>query len=223
MATINWNSIAQKCKEWSETTDGKRRCRAAVAESARAGRTVTGCGDKIITLDDMRRLSVEMIQTLQVAADDASYALPESVKAHFNSLDYIVTEVGDGLYEVAIYFRDDLSRPSLLNDQGYEGVHNIVALFNNGYVASNYTYGWWENHRPTGDWSSYASGGYDATDTYIRSKIGRPSLHFMQRAVQDFLSKYQTQYNIQVELDPYSYDGNYMGSPTGTVLPIPND
>lgn len=223
MATINLASISQKCKEWSETPEGKQRMKAAISENARAGRAATGCGGKITTLADMRRLSAEMIRMLQMAAADASYGLPDSVKAHFNSLDYIVTDGGDGSYEVAIYFRDDLSRPSLWNDQDYEGIHNIVALFNNGYVASAQTYGWWEGHRPTGEWSSYASGGYDAADAYIRSNIGRPSLHFMQRAVEDFLSKYQAHYNVQVELDPYSYDGNYMGSPNGTVLPVPGE
>lgn len=222
MAEINLRAIEEKCRRYSNTTAGKRRMRQAVRGAVREGRKYTGCGDKVASFETMTQLANELIQTLQVVAGDATYGLPYSVQRHFNSLEYMVMDGGDGTYEFAIYFADDLSRPSLWNDQDCDGIHNIVALFNNGYLAAEYTYGWWEDHNPTGEWSLYTSG-YGATDAYIRSEIGRPSLHFMQRAVQDFLAKYQAQYNIQVELDPYSYDGDYIISRRGTALPPPNN
>lgn len=196
--------------------------RKATQENIRSGKTLTGCGDEIATLEVMERLVKELIQTLRLTAlsIDDEY-LPDSVKKHFDSLQYVVTE-NDGVWEFSIYFSDDLSRDSLYTDynQG-DGIDNIVALFNNGYVASSYKYGWWDNHKPTGEWSLYTSG-YNAQDAYIRSRQARPSLHFMQRAIHDFMSLYGCRYNIAVELDQYSYDGNYMGSLTGTVFEMNN-
>lgn len=71
-------------------------------------------------------------------------------------------------------------RPSL-NPAKYGGVDNIVALFNNGYKASDYVYGNWHGNR-------------------VRSTISRPGLNFMQEAVSDFNGGYGAANDIVAKL-----------------------
>ena len=138
---------------------------------------------------------------------------------HFDSLDYAIEDSGSGDYECYIYFTDDLSRNSLETDDSQgEGINNIVALFNNGYVASAPKYGWWNGHSPTGE-SVYRSG-QNNNSAYVRSTQARPSLHFMQAAIEDFYKKYKSKYKMSVLLNGSEYDGNYAGSLNGKITQI---
>ena len=214
MATVNIQSIFNKCKEYSQTQEGKQKMREAIAKTQKDGTTVTVGGSEILTLSKMSELADELISILRNTA--ASYDLAPSVMAHFDSLKYVIQDLGDGQYECDIYFADDLSRESLETDynQG-EGINNIIALFNNGYVASAPKYGWWNGHSATGE-SVYRSGNLK-TSAYIKSTQGRPSLHFMQRAIEDFASKYDKKYPLSVVLNEAEYDGNYAGSLNGAI------
>ena len=211
MAKVNMTAVRKKIKAYAACTGGKMKMKEAVQKKMKEGGR-TSCGSEIPSYAKMAELAEELIRVIRNAA--ASYDLPESVMAHFNSLQYVVTELGDFNYECSIYFTDNLSRESLLDG---EGINNIVALFNNGYVASSYAYGWWNGHKATGT----AETMYRSTDSdaFIRSMIGRPSLHFMQAAINDFVSKYK-KYNISVFLNESEYDGNYAGSPNGYITQI---
>lgn len=125
----------------------------------------------------------------------AEYGLPESVMEHINGLESAgqIRKTPDG-YEIALYFEGDLHRDSLDNDLGYEGVDNIVALFNNGYHARNYVYGWWEGHKATGDGVLRSGVGTDFA--WVRSKKEREPLHFIQQAVHDFNANYGADYGV---------------------------
>ena len=103
----------------------------------------------------------------------------------------IQTEEG---FEIPLYFEGDLHRDSLDNDLGYEGINNIVALFNNGYHAQNYVYGWWDNHSPSG--AAIGHSLYNDNYAWVRSKKERDALKFIQQAISDFNGNYGSEYNI---------------------------
>lgn len=123
----------------------------------------------------------------------ASYDLPESVMKHIagmSSENYIQTKDG---FEIPLYFAGDLHRDSLENDitfnaLGFVRINNIVALFNNGYTASNHVYGAWFGHG-----TNTSSGNNFA---WVRSKIERPALRFIQQAISDFNGNYGAEYGV---------------------------
>lgn len=215
MAEVNLTSIFNKVKEYSKTPVGKQKMRQAITTKTKGGVGTTGCGDEILTTTKMAELAKELISTIKTTA--ASYDLANSVMAHFDSLTYMIQDMGNGNYECYIYFTDDLSRESLETDESQgDGINNIVALFNNGYVASAPKYGWWSGHSPKGE-----SIGRSLTGTenyaYVKGVQARPSLRFMQRAIEDFCGKYQGKYRMTVALNDSEYDGNYAGSLNGII------
>ena len=219
MAVVDMNSIAKKCKAWSETQNGKKRMREEILQKARSGQRYSGCGDELVTDAVMDRLAMEMIDMLKRTA--ASYDLAPSVMAHFDKLVYTSRERRGGTMEYVIYFADDLSRESLTNhmreEDDYIGIDNIVALFNNGYVASKPVYGLWYGHESTVGSGQYRS--LPGVYAYVKSRQARPSLHFMQQAIEDFCAKYSKKYNLTIELADM-YDGNYSGSLNGVLTEI---
>ena len=211
MAEINMNSIAEKVRKFSQTPAGKEKMKKAVEKLANSNKAQTALGQELLSRSRMVELTEELIGVIKSTA--ASYDLPPSVMKHFDSLDYIIQAGDDGNVESLIYFADDSSRESLDADiYTGDGIDNIIALFNNGYVASSYAYGWWDGHTPTPGNIISTSG-----SVYVRSKIGRPSLRFMQRAIEDFASRYTGKYPMVVELNDSEYDGNFAGSLNGVI------
>lgn len=209
MATVNLDSIFKRVKTYSETPQGKEKMRQAVLQKKKSGNGMTAEGSEILTEIKMNALASELIAYLKMTA--ASYDLAPSVMAHFSSLTYVVQDVGNGNYEFHIYFADDLSRESLDIGEWTEddGIRNIIALFNNGYVASAPKYGWWWNHAPTGE--AMYRGFPGDSHTFIKSKQARASLLFMQRAILDFNSKYAGKYKMSIILDDI-YEGDFITS-----------
>lgn len=97
--------------------------------------------------------------------------------------------------EVDMFFAGDLSRRSLDPDH-YNDVENIVALFNNGYVASDYVYGEWNSSYPTPDADEEMG---TVRHGLVRSRIYRPAKYFMQHAVSEFNAKY-AKYGIMADI-----------------------
>lgn len=196
MAFINAKNIENKLRAYSKTS---------------AGRAKMKKSNERASLKTLSNLAQELIDMIKTTA--SSFDLAPSVMAHFNSLTYVIQDLGDGQYECDIYFTDDLSRESLEDDiYPGDGIQNIVALFNNGYVASSPKYGWWNGHRRTSvDVLTTGS------DIRIRGTQARPSLHFMQKAIKEFESKYSQKYGLIVILNEEEYDGNYAGSLNGFI------
>lgn len=217
MASINMSSIMHKVNAYASSKEGKKRTSDIINRYRKEGKTKTEGGSEILTKVRMAELASELINILKQTA--SSYDLPNSVMKHFETLDYIVQDIGEDKFECYIYFNDDLSRESLETDynQG-DGIDNIIALFNNGYVASAPKYGWWNGYSPTGESLSRANTGTELY-TYIKSKQARPSLRFMQTSIEDFYSKYGKQYAMTVTLND-DYDGNYNGSLNGIISKI---
>lgn len=204
MAKINMSSIMSKVRRYATSKDGKKRMSEVLEKYRKEGRDKTEGGSEVLTQAKMTELAVELISILKTTA--ASYDLASSIMQHFDTLDYIFQDLGDGRFECYIYFNDDLSRDSLETDYNQrEGINNIIALFNNGYVASAPKYGWWDGHTPTGE-SGYRSG-LNSTSAYVKGTQARPSLRFMQTAIEDFYSRYAKRYAMTVVLDD-EYDGD---------------
>lgn len=200
---INMSSIMSKAKAFSESPEGKRRMKTCLEKYEKEGRTSTGAGDKLITEKMMLKAASKLIHMMKTTA--ASYNLPESVMKHFDSLKCSApVKLNDGATVIYIYFEDDLHRDSLEDGSDYyggkfggytgEGINNIIALFNNGANAKDYTYGWWNGHHATGD--GVLRSGYDNDFAWTRSKKEREALHFIQQAVMDFNTSYGAVYGV---------------------------
>ena len=190
---INIDSVMSKVEAWSKTEEGKHRMKETVERYQKEGRTTTAAGSKIINEQMMTEAAAKFISILQSTA--RSTDLPESIMKHFASLKYSSpVRMPDGSRSMTVYFEDDLHRDSLDNELGYDGIKNIVALFNNGYHAKNYVYGWWDGHRATGD--GVLRSGYDNDFAWVRSKKEREPLRFIQQAVADFNASYGAEYGV---------------------------
>lgn len=196
MATINIGSIMNKVGAYSRSVEGKLRMKERINKYASEGQNKTAGGGKVMTEDDMYRAAYKMMDVLKQTAKEKD--LPPSVMEHILTMDCSKPyKMADGHMEIWIYFGGDMHRESLEDGDGGhtgEGVNNIVALFNNGAHASNYVYGWWNNHSPTGEAltrSSHVDG-----FAWVRSKKDREALHFIQQAVGDFNGNYGYDFNV---------------------------
>lgn len=218
MAQINMSSIMEKVKQHNRSDSGKKKIQETIKSYRESGKSKTDAGTELLTKPIAVQLAEELIDILQKTAK--SYTLPESVLAHFDSLTYIFEDLGNGKFQCYIYFLDDLSRESLETDYNPgDGIHNIVALFNNGYVAGKPKYGWWNGTAPTGESIIRSGLGSINNDAYVIGRQWRVSLNFMQSAIEDFYSKYSSKYAMSLTLSD-DYDGHYNGSLNGTISQI---
>lgn len=213
---INMGSIMGKAMAFSESKEGKSRMKACLDKYKKEGRTTTAAGDQVVTEDMMWEAAAKMITVLRATA--SQYDLPESVMRHFDSLECSKPRPrGDGTMVVDIYFDDKydggLRRESLEDGSGHyggefggrtgEGINNIIALFNNGAHAKDFTYGWWDGHSGTGD-ASLRSGALNSF-AWVRSRKDREPLHFIQQAVMDFNGNYGHEYGVVAEIVEQEY------------------
>ena len=110
---------------------------------------------------------------------------PTSLSKLKPELSTSVSEIktSDGYYRIDIEFPEDVIRRKSLYPEKYEVIDNIISLFNNGYQAKNTVYGYW------------ATAGKRVT-----SISSRPSLAFMQDAINNFNMIYANQYSCHAEL-----------------------
>lgn len=142
-------------------------------------------GGKIMTEKEMIDAAKDLVSIVRSTAGSAG--LPSSVMEHIESLQYTAPVFDeDGSASIQIYMTDDPSRPSLYPKK-YNGVSNIVAIFNCGYNADGRVYGMWHDKKTV-------------------SLDKRQGSFFMQKAVDKFMAKYAGTYDISVELDP-TYNG----------------
>lgn len=164
---INMDSINAKIQKYAKSPAGQRKIEQAIGGAA------------VVNIAEMNAAAQEMIDILRKTA--ASHGLPESVMDHFSSLSASAPrEISPLNYEVQINFSDDMSRQSLYQKK-YDGVDNIVAVYNNGYHAHDYVYG----RRVIDGWVKY-----------ITSRTEREGLHFMQEAVNEFNRVCGPKYNV---------------------------
>ena len=185
-------SIGSKLSAWCKSPQGQARIQKKLEEYVRDGVQKTAAGDTVMSEVRMNQIAAKFIEVLQMTA--RSYALPESVMEHIDGMHSgTVIQTKDG-FEIPLFFYGALHRDSLENEMDYGGISNIVALFNNGYHASNYVYGWWNGHSATG--ASVAYSMYNDGFAWVRSKKERDALKFIQQAISDFNGNYGSEFNI---------------------------
>ena len=193
MATFNWASIeakAQKAIDKSGTVDKY------MMDAKMKGGVKTASGQRVIGVSDMQEAANAMIK---IVAQNTS-GLPSSVASDGASLTINggISPSLHGETKVGLSFAADLSRPGLHRldsfdvypgsshkGEGYQPIYNIIALFNNGWNASNYVYGEWTS---VGAW--------------VRSKKSGPALQFMQKSRDTFNSSIGGKYNCKARLSP---------------------
>lgn len=184
---ISLGAIAGKLKQYADSPAGKQRMAEAVqrireSKGLSGGSGRTQAGDVVATYDQMQAAAKELVALIRKHAAGAS--LPPSVMAHIESFSDLPLVVHpDGSASIAINMLDDPSRPSV-QPENYDGAYNIVALFNAGYTAKGSVYGSWK------------TAGRD-----IWTKKHRDGLFFLQKAIEEFNSKYAAKYNVSVRLD----------------------
>jgi hypothetical protein len=209
MVTISPDRLNALISKWEKSSGGKARIQAYVNGLVGRGSGRTVGGSTYVGRDDMIMAAREMVEYVKSSASDAG--LPASVIANINSLTYTEPyDDGNGNIRIDLYFADrsngSLGRPSLYEEGYPEGVGNIIALFNNGYNAKNYVYGWWDNHTASLESSvdtKYRSG-ISTSSVYIRSKLNREATLFMQGAVRRFNEKHKESITAVLNSSEYS-------------------
>ena len=190
---ISESSIMKRLQSYANTSAGQKRMKSYIAYVQDSGKKLAS-GEVVVGVRQMSEMANDL-------ADMIRRRLPASISDIGNSIRVSPPiKTSDGGYQVVLRFDPALlRRDSLENDLGYDGIDNIVALFNNGYHARNYVYGWWNGHRPTGE-SLYRSGTVFGDYAWVRSEKEREALEFMQDAVSEFYAKYGRKCSVVVEL-----------------------
>lgn len=189
--SIDANAIMNKLNAYAKTSEGKKKMDAKIQSyrkgsdpAVRASGKTYG-GGSIMTEMEMINAAKDFISMLKMAG--ASAGLPASVMEHVESFRFTTPRIEpDGSATIQIYMSDAPGRASLY-PQKYGYVDNIVAIFNNGYTAENKVYGKWHGK-------------------YVSSLDKRQGSFFMQKAIDAFMDKYGSEFDVSVELDPV-YNG----------------
>lgn len=187
-------SLANKLDAWCKSPVGKKRMEDKLQEYRKNGVKTTAAGSSVMGEDRAERAAAKFMELLNRNA--LSCNLPASVMTHIQDMHAgKIIETSEG-FELPIYFGGDLHRDSLENDvTEYDGIDNIVALFNNGYHASDYVYGWWDGHAPSGEAFGRAMSGSEDF-AWVRSKKDREALRFIQQTIADFNGNYAADFDI---------------------------
>lgn len=184
MAIINESSILAKIKEFERSSAGQKKMRTAYNQMVRSGsKKKTSGGSEIVTEQKAIELANRLAESIKATA--ASTGMSQSVLDDVNSITVgEVKMMPDGSFSAELNFTADRFRPSLRPDK-YDGIDNIVALFNNGYPYTAAKY------HVIGEWHGQKG---------VRGQPKRTGLHFMNTAVNDFNSTYGAKYNVFAEL-----------------------
>ena len=185
---ISADGILDKLRAWAETDAGKQKTKDALQSISSNGKKLSN-GQKIPTQEEMSRMARDLTRMIQKRIPE------ELAKSRVSppSLSYSSpTQNADGSFSIALTFDPaSVHRDSLYEDGYPDGVDNIVALFNCGWHAKDYAYGYWGVDMGRNVGTMYYN---------VRSRKDREPLYFMQDAVNEFNSKYSKKYNVFVTL-----------------------
>lgn len=187
---ISNDMIMSKLQAYANSTSGKKKMKGCIDDVRKSGKGLAS-GDKIADINTMSIMANDLVEMIRQRLPASIAEVGGALVAH------TPVRHPDGSYTVTLSFSGrSAHRDSLLNSLGYDGIDNIVALFNNGYHAKNYVYGWWDV-KGVGVSRSLAA---DDDYTRIRSRKEREALQFMQDAEAEFNTKYGAEYNVIVQL-----------------------
>ena len=150
-----------------------------------------GC-DLVERKKQMVEAGKEMVALIKKHAGAAG--LPASVMQHVESFFAgPPTVVEDGSGNLIVSMADSGYRESLQPEK-YDGVYDIVMLFNDGYNAAGVVYG--RRSNSGGQTSLFGDSNYG----YVKSRQSRPPLQFMQAAINEFNATCGPKYNVTASL-----------------------
>lgn len=199
---LNFDAIQKAADAAIKTDEAKSEAKKAfrnyINGSASGERLVgEGSGKAIPTKAEMRTIANDFVKILTNEAGE----VPGSIAAILQSTMMIgPIEQSDNIFVYEIVIPRDLHRESLWPEQ-YDGVDNIIALFDEGYTASNYVYG--QKYGPreyTSDEIVHGRKRMAGRENRIRSRISREPLNFMNNAAEAFNSKYSSIYNVELKV-----------------------
>lgn len=179
-------SILDKAKAYTSSSKFQKQIEAKTDEII-----LTGSGalsGKAITIGGASAAAGKFIEVLQneIRSLEASSGFSDGKLGHtavaaLEKLEHSSPrKVGKNIYEIEVWFSDDLYRESLAPDE-YDGIDNIAALLNKGYTANQPVYGVWMGH----------SGGFN-----IASLPQRSGAQFVQNAVRNYMANYANEYGV---------------------------
>lgn len=181
MASINMASILAKAKACMRSSEQQRKVELQVDKIIASGGHISGGGIQSIhtpeeAADKFIEVLINQIESC-AGSDHASGALGgTAISALVNLSHSSPTKVGKNRYVIEVSFNDDLYRYSLVPSK-YDGINNIAALLNSGYSAGHTVHGMWHGNK-------------------ISSLPMRDGAHFIDNAVNEFMSNYAGEYGV---------------------------
>lgn len=194
MATIDMDSILKKAKKAMESTSAQNKIDTIVDDMLLKG-SIKSNGRKA-SIYGASMAAGKFIEVLQneiqshaVSAGGLSFSeggLGATAIDALIKLDHgEPVKIGRNRYQIGIWFTEDLHRDSLVPGK-YDGVDNIAALLNSGYVAGHRVYGVWKGHG----------------DERRPSLVRRDGAHFIENAIRNYMGNYASEYGvIDIEID----------------------
>lgn len=171
-------SIIAKAEEAMKSPGVKKRVNKLLDDSVLKKGT-SSKGGSVYHPEEAAKAFISVLQDRIQSAGSGGKLGPTAISA-LEELDYgAIVKLGDGRYQISIFFVDDLKRESLYEDYD-DGVYNLAGLLNAGYFAKYAAWGVWKGH----------------TTEPIPSKTFRPALNFIQDALSDFNTNYAAKYGV---------------------------
>lgn len=181
MSGINMESILAKAKACTETSQFQKQVEQKTDALITSGGIASTSSGRMVTVSGMSMAAAKFIEVLKSEIDGSDIAISNAISLEHGS----PVKVGTNKYQIDVWFSNNLHRESLAPNK-YDGVENIVALFNNGYSAGNTVYGVWHGEQ-------------------IASLTERTGIHFIESAVRNYMANYASEYGV-IDID---IDGAY--------------
>lgn len=169
MASINMDSILSKANTFLGSSSGMKK-RNVCAQEILSGKK--NSGNFKHTPEEAASKFIEVLKN----SIDTSGLSPNAISA-ISNIDYGDVTIHGTTGTVKIQFVGDMSRPSLAPNV-FDGIDDIVALFNNGV-----------DHKMRG-----VHGTWHGKETWSRTVI--PGTHFIEQAVSTFMGLYAAEYGV---------------------------
>lgn len=203
MPFVDLNSISSKVSAFIKSDEGKKMQQDKIKEYIANGTKVTAAGSYVLTAERMKDIADQLRLEIQSTARRyyMSGDIPEDILDLFNELYHsdphnigdIKGISGAQFYEIELSFETDLYRPSL-EPSKWDGVDNIIKLFDEGYSTGSYTVGY--GRTVTGGTfqktrQKQVRGYWPKADKIVWSVPYRKHLGFMQEAIDAFNERYE--------------------------------
>ena len=179
MTTVNMESILSKAKKYTNTPQFQDKVRKKVDSIILSNGSTGMSGGSKISIGGLRMAAEKFIEVLKNEISNSNIAISDVISLEYDT----PKKVGINRYQIEIWFSNDLHRESLAPDK-YDGIDNVVALFNNGYTAHNAVHGTWHGQE-------------------IYSLTNRAGIHFIDSAIRSYMANYASEYGVvSIETSP---------------------